>query len=189
VEFAVLDFETTGLDYGRDQVVSFGVVPVRSGRVVLGEGVHQLVAAEVPASVSAMKIHRILPQDLVGAPSMEHASERLREALERRFVVAWFADVELAFLARVFGGRRAFARRTIDVRDLVVWLEGADPAVRESLSAAAARYGVPVADPHVALDDALVTAQLFLVVAGRLEGRGEGSVRRLLALSRRGRRS
>ena len=43
---------------------------------------------------------------------------------------------------------------------------------------------MPVANPHEALDDAMVTAQLFLLVAARLEHRGFGSVRSLLNLTR-----
>jgi DNA polymerase III epsilon subunit-like protein len=45
--------------------------------------------------------------------------------------------------------------------------------------------GVPVADPHHALDDALVTAQLFLVLAARWEAGGHGArVADLLRLPR-----
>lgn len=185
VEFASLDFETTGLDYGRDAVVSFGVVPVRSGRVVVGEAVHQLVVPGVAASPSAMKIHHILPQDLHGAPSVDEAREALSGALEGRFVLAWFADVEMAFLRRIFGGRLGgWARRTVDVRRLALELERAHPDSRDTLSATAGRYQVPVASPHEALDDALVAAQLFLVLATKLEERGFGSVRSLLKLTR-----
>jgi DNA polymerase-3 subunit epsilon len=63
-------------------------------------------------------------------------------------------------------------------------LEELSPDVRVSLSAAAGRYAVPVASPHDALDDALVTAQLFLVLADRLAERGRRRVRDLLALTR-----
>ena len=185
VEFASLDFETTGLDYGKDAIVSFGVVPVRRGRVVVGEAVHQLVVPEIPSSPTSMRIHRILPQDLADAPSQEVARERLRGCLEGRFLLAWFAQVEIAFLTRMFGGRaRVWARRTVDVRELAIELEGEKPDVRYSLTSAAERYGVPVANPHEALDDALVTAQLFLVLASRLEAEGKGSARSLLRLTR-----
>ena len=184
VEFASLDFETTGLDYGRDAVVSFGVVPVRGGRVVLAEAVHQLVVPEVPSSPTSMKIHRILPQDLADAEPLEVARERLRAALDRRFLLAWYADVEIAFLMRIFGGRAsAWKRRTVDARDLAIEVEGAHPDVRFRLSSVAQRYGVPVTNPHEALDDALVTAQLFLVLASRLERGGRGATRTLLHLT------
>ena len=185
VEFASLDFETTGLDRGRDAIVSFGVVPIRGGRVLVGRSVHQLVVPEVPSSPASMKVHRILPLDLSEAPPLEVARERLREALEGRFLLAWFADLEIAFLGRIFGGRRRrWVRRTVDARQLLIEFEQAKPDVRESLAAAAGRYGVPVASPHEALDDAMVTAQLFLVLASQLEERGFGSVRRLIRLTR-----
>lgn len=182
--FASLDFETTGLDYQSDAVVSFGVVPVRGGRVVLGEAVEQLIAPVIPSSPASMRIHQILPRDLREAPTLEVARETLRAALDRRFLVTWYADVELAFLGRIFGGRRwSWRRRTIDVRRLAIELEGAHPESRFGLSATAGRYGVPVASPHEALDDALVTAQLFLVLAGKLEARGFASVRSFLRLT------
>lgn len=182
--FASLDFETTGLDLAKDAVVSFGVVPVLAGRVVVGEGIHQLVAPAVPSTPVSMKIHRILPRDLAEAPALEGARERLGAALAGRYLLAWYAGVELAFLRRIFGGRRrAWLRRTVDVRDLAIAVEGADPDVRFGLSTTAERYGVPVASPHEAFDDALVTAQLFLVLATRLEAEGRGSVRDLLRLT------
>ena len=182
--FAALDFETTGLDYRRDSVVSFGVVPVRAGRVVVGEGVHQLVTPAVASTTASMKIHQILPRDLELAPPLEAASGALRDALEHAFLLTWYADVELVFLQRTFGGRRrTWSRRTVDVLRLALELEHADPDSRYGLSVTANRYGVPVANAHDALDDALVTAQLFLVLASKLEERGFGTVRSYLKLT------
>lgn len=184
-EFASLDFETTGLDRQRDAVVSFGVVPVRGGRVIVGEAVHRLVLPEVPSSAESMRIHGILPKDLAHAQPFSTAGQTLGLALGGRFLLTWFASVEIGFLGRLFGGRRrSWVRRTIDVRQMVIELEHLDRDVRQSLSSAADHYGVPVASPHEALDDAMVTAQLFLVLADRLEERGLGSARSFLRLTR-----
>jgi DNA polymerase-3 subunit epsilon len=71
----------------------------------------------------------------------------------------------------------------VDARKLAIAVEGAHPDVRYSLTSVAKRYGVPVANPHEALDDALVTAQLFLVLASRLERGGRGAARTLLHLT------
>jgi DNA polymerase III epsilon subunit-like protein len=43
---------------------------------------------------------------------------------------------------------------------------------------------VPVAEPHQALDDALVTAQLFLVLSEKLPAGPEPSARQILAAGR-----
>lgn len=184
--FAALDFETTGLDEGKDAVVSFGVVPVEGGRAILADVVHRYVVPPIASSAVAMRIHQILPRDLEGAPTIEQARESLARSLHGRFLLTWYADVEIAFLARIFPlPRRAWARRTVDVRELALALEGVrEPGVRFSLAAVAERYGVPVAAPHEALDDALVTAQLFLVLATKLEPRGFGSVRSYLRRTR-----
>lgn len=188
--FASLDFETTGLDLRRDEIVSFGVVPVRSGRVVLGEAGQQLVAPAAPPSPASVRIHQLLPGELASAPGLPRAREALSAALEGRVVLAWFAGVEIAFLARIFGnGRRAWERRTIDVRRLALAVEDLPADSRITLTAAAERFGVPVASPHDALDDALVAAQLFLVLAARLERSGAGRVGDLLLLTRGGRRA
>jgi DNA polymerase-3 subunit epsilon len=141
-----------------------------------------------PSPPAAPPGPRGAPGGLAAGLSPEAAREELRGALGGRFLLTWYADVEVAFLRRTFGGRpRAWARRTVDVRRLAVELEGADPRTRFGLSACAGRYGVPVASPHEALDDALVTAQLFLVLASKLEARGFGTVRSYLRLTKLGR--
>ena len=187
--FASLDFETTGLDYLHDEVVSYGLVPIRAGRIVIGASLHQLVQPGSPPSPTSVKIHGMRSRDLAGAPQAPAARGALRAALDGCFILSWYAPVEVAFLARMFdGGRVRFRRRTLDVRALAIGIDRRQGHPRESadysLSACAARYGVPVAAPHDALDDALVTAQLFLVLAARLEREGLERVGGLLRAGR-----
>jgi len=184
-EFVSLDFEATGLDLRRDTIISFGVVPVREGRIALGDAVYELVDPDVPPSPRSITVHGLRAQDLAGAHALEDAAAILGRAIEGRILVAWFGTVEAAFLGKVFGGsRRHWLRRMVDVRKLVLALDRMDGALGTpadyTLEAAALRFGVPVASPHHALDDALVTAQLFLILATTLAGRGYKTVRRLL---------
>ena len=185
VEFVSLDFEATGLDYARDVIVSFGAVPVRGGRVVLAEALHQLIDPEVPPSVSSQKIHELRPQDLAGSPRLDEARIVLREAIRGRYLLVWFADVEVNFLSAIFGRSPArWRRRTIDVRNLAIAADGAPSSARSDygygLTSTAGRLGVPVANPHDALDDASVTAQVFLVLATCWSRGAEPSVRDLV---------
>jgi DNA polymerase-3 subunit epsilon len=170
--YLALDFEATGLDLAHDRIISFGAVPIEEGRIEVGRSRYQTVdPGDRPPSPRSVAVHGIRPVDLHGAPSEASAVAALREALADRFLVAWYGRVEVGFLATLFRpSADRFARSMIDVRDLMLALEG--PGAQErSLSSAAARYGVPVADPHHALDDALVTAQLFFVMAERLARR------------------
>jgi len=188
-EYAALDFETTGLDFRTDTVVSFGVIPVIGGRVKMSGAVHQLIEPRVPPSPRSQTIHELRPQDLAGSPTLEEARDALGAALDGRYLLVWFADVEMNFLRAIFGGRRgSWRRRTVDVRNLAIFADGASRSARAKLgyplTGTADRFGVPVANPHEALDDALVTAQLFLVLVAKLTGKPEPSVRDLLRLAR-----
>ena len=184
VPFASLDFEATGLDLSKDTIISFGVVPVTGGRVDVGDAVYQLVdPVDVPLDRQAIGVHMLRPIDLVDAPSLDAAREALRAALGRRFLITWFAEVEAAFLNKIFGGgRKRWMRQAVDVRRLVAALEG-DGQGPLTLAACAERYKIPVDNPHHALDDALVTAQLFLVMAKKLADRGMRSVAELADVS------
>jgi DNA polymerase III subunit epsilon len=169
VELVALDFEATGLDFERDTIISFGAVPIHNGRIDIGARVYELVhPGEVQPSRESIVVHGLRPIDLVDAPSLDFAKAALFEAISGRFLVTWWAPVEAAFLQKLFGGRtRSWLRRAVDVRDVLIALEGPSSSSL-TLTQAAEAHGVPVADPHQALDDALVTAQLFMVLAARL---------------------
>jgi DNA polymerase III subunit epsilon len=190
-ELVALDFETTGLDLDRDEVISFGLIPILGGRIDLSGQLYQEVAPGVEPSRSSIPIHHLRAQDLATAPAMQEVAGAFRGTLSGRFILAWAAEVEIAFLRKVFGGgRRAWRRRTIDVRTLIMAVErpsgdaGRGPG-HYALSAAATRFGVPVEQAHHALDDAFMTAELFLVAANALEARGRGSIRDLLRITAR----
>jgi DNA polymerase-3 subunit epsilon len=189
-----LDFETTGLEPSRDSVVSFGLIPVTGGRIDLSAAVYEEVAPDSPLSARSITVHELRPQDLASAPPFEAVRESLRRGLDNRWILAWVADVETGFLARAFGGLPlTWRRRTIDVWRLAVFLdqmEGRDPGPGErTLAAAAAYWGVPVEQAHHALDDALMTAELFLVLATKLAARGNPDIRGLRRVARRAGRS
>jgi DNA polymerase-3 subunit epsilon len=168
-ELVALDFEATGLDFQRDTIISFGAVPILQGRIDIGACHYQLVdPGEVGPSRESIVVHGLRPLDLEGAPSLESAKEALGSVIAGRFLVTWWAPVEAGFLDNLFGGGvRSWMRRAVDVRDLMIALEGSE-ANSITLTQAADRNGVPVTNPHHALDDALVTAQLFLVMAAKL---------------------
>lgn len=184
-----LDFETTGLDRRRDAVVSLGLVPVREGRVHLADVRYTMVRPSVPPSPQSIVIHHLRPVDLQRAPGVEQARHMLRMALEDRFVLTWAGEIEAAFLGNLFDGRpRRWVRRSIDVLRLTLAYErlsGSRVGRRPlSLSVAARSFGVPVEEAHHALDDAIMTAEVFLVVATRLAAFGFETVGSLLKASR-----
>jgi DNA polymerase III subunit epsilon len=178
-----LDFETTGLNRRKDAIISYGAVPIVDGRVELARSEYREVKPLVPLSDTSITIHHLRPVDLREAPPMRVTRDELRLMLERRYIVAWVAEVEATFLATVFGGGSLYwMHRMIDTYRMARALErlnGGDPAAVGRLDVTADRYGVPIEEAHHALDDAVMTAELFLVLAAKLAERGDHRLKTL----------
>lgn len=174
VRYVALDFETTGLDPGRDRVISVGLVPVVAGRVDVAGSFQSVIDPGVRPGAESIRIHRMLPSDVGSGLSPAEVSPTLTAALGDHPVVVWTAWVEAAFLPTMCGGTaRRWRRRMIDVRHLVVRFDERtgsrpSPARTAELADIASRFGVPLERSHDALADAFVTAQLFVIIATRL---------------------
>jgi len=173
---AALDFETTGLDARLDHVLSFGVVPIDGGRVRLEESLYRVVKPPIELPPESIVVHGIRPADVAGAPALHEVAGELVDVLAGRALVAHVAWFELAFLNRFFRRKRRRWRTAVDVVDLAVRLAALERAPERAasrrLADLAARHDVPAAASHHAFGDALTTAQLFLVLATRLERYG-----------------
>jgi DNA polymerase-3 subunit epsilon len=181
--FVAVDVETTGLDPGRDEVVSFAAVPVEDARVVAREAVRGLVRPAAPPAGSSIEIHGLRASDLAAAPPAPEAFEPLLAALNGRIPVAHAAWVERSFLGpRLRPLGYVMPRRMVDTallwRALSVERGEGDPGWRD-LQALADGLRLPAQRPHDAEGDALTTAQAFLALATHLESLGRGSVRAL----------
>jgi len=171
-EFCVVDVETTGLDLARDDIVSYGAVVVRAGRVIAGTSLYGLVRPHAHVSAKSITAHALRAEDLTDAPPLDHAVDRLLEIMCGRVLVAHAAWVEKAFLGRALRPRRV--RLTSPVLDTAALARAAGVAPRcgvaePSLEHLALSVGATLHTPHHALGDALTTAEIFVVLASRLD--------------------
>jgi DNA polymerase III subunit epsilon len=171
-EYCVLDIETTGLDLGRDDIVSYGAALVVRGRIPCGRVVYREVRPARPISVGALTVHGLRTADLADAPAIDDVLDEVIDLVAGRTLVAHAAWVERAFLDRVLR-RRGYriGRAVVDTAALLRACRLAESAsgVEPNLEDAARRLSLPVHTPHHALGDAFTTAQMFLALATRLE--------------------
>ncbi|MFN8191320.1 MAG: 3'-5' exonuclease [Nocardioidaceae bacterium] len=169
-ELAVVDLELTGLDPRVDEIISIGVTPVRGGRIA-ADRYYRTVRPVAPIGPDAAKIHALTVDELASSPPLPELLDEFREQLRGKVLVAHAAFVERAFLDRAFApvGER-LPRDILDTAPLAraAGLAKVGQGVPQ-LEALARDLGLPVHTPHHALGDALTTAQVFLVLAARLE--------------------
>ena len=169
--YLALDFETTGTEAGRHEILSAGYVSIDAATVHVSSATHRLVRPRGELPARTVVIHGIT-HDLAaeGRPAGEVLGELLA-ALAGRVLVGHHVATEVNFLSRAcrahFGA--PFVAPAIDTLQLeyaVLRAAGVRPQRGElRLGGARARRGLPRYRAHNALIDALATAELFLAQA------------------------
>jgi DNA polymerase-3 subunit epsilon len=177
--YCAVDLELSGLDARRDEIISFGAVPIDAGRVVVGGAVYGLCRPTRPLPEKSVLVHRIRTVDLTDAPALDEAIQPLIEAMTGRVVVAHVAWVEESFLARALHRQNIRLRTpmldTFEMGRLLAFERNTPPPSR-SLSNLAESLNLPAHRPHHALGDALTTAQVFIALAAHLDQFGPETV-------------
>ena len=171
-----LDFETTGLDASRDQVLTIGFVPVDGDTIQLGGAAHRVLAASTEVGQSAV-FHGITDDQLAaGTPVADAVAETLA-ALSGRVLLAHFAKIETEFLSllceRLYGAPLVVpVIDTLVLHDKLVNRGFDDESLAGQLRLwnARQRYGLPVYKAHNALTDAVATAELYLAHVAEFTG-------------------
>lgn len=163
IRFAVVDVETSGLSFRRDNVLQVGVVIVTGGGQVLDRW-SSLVA---PRSrwwfrVGPTKLHGIRRRDVRGASPATQVLSKLASSLTGTRFVAHNASFDTQFL------HKAAARTGVELRidQPICTLQlsrNLDPqrTMRHRLADLCTRYGVTLIKPHDALADAEATAAIL----------------------------
>jgi DNA polymerase-3 subunit epsilon len=173
--WCALDFELTGLDPRRAEIISFGAIPIDDGRVHLAGAVSGLIRPVRELGEASIRVHGLRASDLARAPRLAEALSGLLPALAGRGLVVHAAAVERGFL------RPALAELGVRLRGPIVdtealgrlWLYERDGVLRRriTLGQLAAALNLPAERPHHALGDALTAAQAFIALASHLDAR------------------
>jgi DNA polymerase III subunit epsilon len=174
VEIVSLDFETTGLDPKRDNILSIGLVRIQALGIHLNSAWHQVVRVSQDIPEDAAIIHHITDDRAATGAPLEEVLPYLLEKLAGRVMLVHHAEVEQKFLdaacRRLYGA--PFLAPTIDTLALARrQAERRNQVIREGdlrLFNLCERYKLPRYKAHNALNDAIATAELFLAMRAEI---------------------
>lgn len=178
VEMLALDLETTGLDPAKDAVLSVGWVPIVGDRIQLGQARQLIVRPPVGTEVGASAtLHGLTDDQVRTAPPMVEVLPEILAALRGRVLVAHHTPIEVGFLGCAV--RSCLDARlplvSLDTLQIQRRLSGREPdhlptgALR--LDACRRQFGLPRYGAHLALTDAIGTAELLLAQVAELAHR------------------
>ena len=183
--WVVVDVESSGLDAGRDALISVGALGVTDGDIDLADSFEVVLRQEAPSAAANIEIHGIGGTEQMQGNDPAHALADFLDFIGKDPLVAFHASFDSAFLRRAFDRHLGlpFRRPWVDLADIapLVW-----PKFASRLSGLDDWLGalsVPVAFRHRAIGDCLATAQLLQMVLSHASEIGASSAGMLVALS------
>ena len=184
VSFAVVDFETTGLNPETDRIVQLAAIIV-NGEGDIVDSFDTIVKPENPAEYQhgAEHIHGITAEQVSSGMPLREALEQLWAINDGRIFTAHNAPFDLGFLhaesERV--GIEGSVEFHIDTLELSRRTTGTDTTRRHNLFALCEHYGIERDKVHDARSDATATAQLLMHLIKELGVEAPAQVAELFA--------
>lgn len=152
--YVVLDFETTGLNYKKEQVIEVGAIKLNERFEEVGR-LHFYVQTDVILSDFIQGYTKITPKMLFENGFMQwRASRMLREFCIGQIIVAQSASFDLSFLEKMNTDNYEF----YCTRSMTMV---AEPNERCSLGYTCERLGIKLENAHSAMEDVEATVELF----------------------------
>ncbi len=189
-EFTVFDTELTGLSFKEDEIISIGAVKIRGLKIIAGENFCSYIKNKRPPSKISTLIHKITPDILKNAPSIENVLPEFISFIGHSFLVGHYIGLDVKFLnkalRRYMGG--TINNPCIDTMKLAQVLKEEEWGnyydrfnykISYNLDDLSNEYGLPDFISHDALEDAYQTAYLFLYLIKRLRYGGLSTMKEL----------
>jgi DNA polymerase-3 subunit epsilon len=170
--FAVIDFETTGLDPSVDRVLEMGVVCFDEG--VLTRSHNWLIHPGMPVPPEASAVHGITDEMLAEEPPFAALWPEIEPILAGYLPVAYNAGFDKKFLLAELGrlgvstwddaGPPA-TQAEVEWIDPLVWVRELQAGMGAKLGDVCERMGIPLDGAHRASNDAEATGKVLLALA------------------------
>ena len=179
LDIVSVDFETTGLDIKKDNIISIGTVNIACLNIELNTSIHQLITQQAELNEESVVIHNITDTALRDGLSIDLVLPTLLERLSGKVMLAHNAGIELGFLNRLCRAHynTDFIIPVIDTLQLAKRSFALQNKVYKDkqlrLFNLRKLYNMPVYKAHNSQMDAIATAELFLAMVSHLSPKGK----------------
>lgn len=180
--FVVLDLETSGLNMRRDQVLSIGAVVINNGAIDLSQQFEcTLQRLDHQPSASTL-IHGIAPSEIANGEEPAEALLNFMAFVGDSPLLAFHAEFDQRMLARALKQSLGYRlhHRFFDVAEIAPLVCPKANLPHAGLDDWTQHFGLQVQQRHHASADALVTAELALILFSKARQQGLDNLQTLL---------
>ncbi|WP_137889022.1 PolC-type DNA polymerase III [Pseudomonas sp. 2FE] len=172
--FVVLDLETSGLNMSRDQVLSIGAVVIEDGAIDLGQQFECTLRRATHKLSASVLIHGLAPSAIAAGSEPAEALLSFMEFLGDSPLLAFHASFDQRMLGQALKETLGYRLQHpfFDVAELAPLLCPHAAIRHGGLDDWTQHFGLQVQQRHHASADALVTAELALILFSRARQQG-----------------
>lgn len=172
--FVVVDLETSGLNTLKDKILSIGAVTIENSAIALGNQFSCTLRRANHAVSESVLIHQIPPSEVAAGMRPEKALLNFMEYVGSSPLLAYHASFDQRMLVREMNDAFAYHLRHpfYDVAEIVQLLYPEHNMRNPGLDDWVSFFGLQVLQRHNASADAMVTAELMLILLKRAERQG-----------------
>lgn len=180
--FVVLDLETSGLHMRRDLVLSIGAVVIENAAIDLSQQFECTLQREGHQASASTLIHGIAPSEIAKGDEPTDALLAFMQFVGDSPLLAFHAEFDQRMLARALKQSLGYRLQHafFDVAEIAPLLCPNASVANAGLDGWTQHFGLQVQQRHHASADALVTAELALILLSKARQQGLDSLPRLL---------
>jgi DNA polymerase III, alpha subunit (gram-positive type) len=166
-EYVAFDTETTGLNPKVDDILSIAAVKIKDNKILLNEKFNVIVKPDREINEDAIKIHGLRKKDLESGIPIEEAVDRFVHFIGSRPLVGYYLEFDVAMINKYFKklSGTTLPNKQIEVSALYYdYKIGLIPQgfVDLRFDSILKDLDIPTFGKHDALNDAIMTALIFL---------------------------
>jgi len=166
-EVVVFDTETTGLNPKRDEILSIGAVIVKKNKILTSKTFEVFLKADKEIGAKSIEIHHIRPCDLENAKPVEEGIKEFLHFIGSRDLVGYYLEFDVSMINKYIKPMLGITlpNKQIEVSEL--YFDKMMPLIPQGnidlrFDTILQKCGVPDMGAHNAVNDAIMTAMIYL---------------------------
>lgn len=166
-EYVVFDTETTGLNPKVDEILSIGAVKIKGNKILTSQTFEIYIKNLKEISSKSIEIHGIRPCDLENARSADEAVLEFLRFIEGRTLVGYYLEFDISMINKYIYPLLGIKlpNKAIEISEL--YYEAQIEMIPQGnidlrFDTIAKKYNIPDMGAHNAVNDAVMSAMMFL---------------------------
>ncbi|MEA2073964.1 MAG: 3'-5' exonuclease [Campylobacterota bacterium] len=170
-EYVVFDTETTGLNPKEDEILSIGAVKIKGNKILTSQTFEVYIKNLKEISSKSIEIHGIRPCDLENARSADEAVKEFLNFIQGRVLVGYYLEFDIAminkYIVPILGIK--LPNKAVEISE--IYYDSQIATIPQGhidlrFDTMLKKFDIPNMGVHNAVNDAVMSAMIFLKLKG-----------------------